>query len=247
MISSLSRTLIRYYVAEITGPAYYREDKRQEDTAYRRPVHWRNGKQAIPRKYARAALVSRMKIYGTSASANDLVEEIEECLEFARSEEKPTFDKDVQQRLMEEMVQELRHARLDDYGFERLVATLLTEQGAHDVRILSRSHEDEGADLVGTFLVSGVFPATVAVQAKHWRPDPPVGAEEVEQLIAGMEAQGSELGMVVTSGSVSEAAANRAKVYYERTGRKVDLVDGEQLAKLLIESGIGAWPDPDSA
>jgi hypothetical protein len=61
-----------FYVARVTGPARYLEDNVADDSAYRRPVEWLNEKQRIPRVLARAALLSRLKIQGTSAYAADL-------------------------------------------------------------------------------------------------------------------------------------------------------------------------------
>ena len=58
-----------FYVAEVKGAARFISDKQKEDSAYRRDVTWLNDKHPIPRRYAKAALVSRMKIHGTSASA----------------------------------------------------------------------------------------------------------------------------------------------------------------------------------
>jgi len=67
--------------------------------------------------------------------------------------------------------------------------------------------KDKGADLLATFLVAGAFQQVVAVQAKHWQPDPPVGPDVVQQLINGIEAESANLGMVITSGSISEEAS----------------------------------------
>src|SRR3982751_4424078 len=55
-----------FYVAQVSGDATHGNG---EHTLYRRPVKWLNDKQAIPRKIARAALQSRMKIQGTCADA----------------------------------------------------------------------------------------------------------------------------------------------------------------------------------
>ena len=44
--------------------------------------------------------------------------------------------------------------------------------------------------------------------------------------------------MVVTSGDFSEEATSRAEDYFDDEGIKIELVDGEQLAKLIIENGI---------
>ena len=88
--------------------------------------------------------------------------------------------------------------------------------------------------------MAGAFRQILAVQAKHWQPEPPVGKEVVEQLIRGIEAESANLGMIVTSGTVSEEAASLTEQYFEEKGIKIELVDGEQFAKLIVEHGIKA-------
>ncbi|QVW25635.1 restriction endonuclease [Pseudomonas hormoni] len=62
-----------------------------------------------------------------------------------------------------------------------------------------------------------------------------------EQLIDGIEAANANLGMVITSGTIAESAVKAAEEYAEATGIQIELVDGDQFAKLLIEQGIGKW------
>ena len=174
-----------FFVAEIGGPATYDPSKVEEDSAYRRAVHWLNGKKPIPRNLARAALLSRMKIQGTSANATDLLSDIKECLAFASNQVVPTFQADLQALLVGKVLGELRSGRIDSFGFERLIQTVMLRLEAKDVRIVPRS-QDKGADLVATFLAAGTFQLSVAIQAKHWQPDPPVGRDVVEQLIRGI-------------------------------------------------------------
>jgi predicted Mrr-cat superfamily restriction endonuclease len=226
-----------FYVAKIIGPATYDPAKADDDTSYRRPVEWLNKKKPISRQVARSALISRMKTQGTSAYATDLLEEIQECLSLAEKGQKPKFENDLQARLIREVLSELRGGRMESFGFERLIATVLTNLGAEEVRIIPRS-QDKGADLVAIFRVAGVFQQVVAVQAKHWRPEPPVGRDVVEQLIRGMEAESATLGMVVTSGSIGDDAVQAAEKYFEEKGIRIELVDGEQFAKLIVEHGI---------
>lgn len=226
-----------FYVAEIEGPAIYDTNKVTDDAAYRRPVKWRNGKKPIRRDLAKSALISRMKTQGTCAGATDLLDEIKECLQIASSGRAPTFQTDLQSRLIRETLNELRSGRMDSFGFEKLIQTVLTNLGAEDAKIVSRN-QDKGADVLATFRVAGAFSQIIAVQAKHWKPDPPVGKEVVEQLIAGIEAESANLGMVITSGAISDEAVNAAKKYFDETGIKIELVDGEQFAKLIVEHGI---------
>jgi restriction endonuclease Mrr len=227
----------QFYVAEVVGLPQYDKSKVAEDTAYRRAVRWLNGKQPIARQLARSALLARMKTQGTSADASDLVDEIEECLSLARQGATPTFELDLQARLIREVLAELRSGRIESFGFERLIRSLLLRLGADEAQVVPRS-SDKGADIVATFRVAGTFLQKVAVQAKHWQPDPPVGQHVVEQLIRGIEAENATLGMVITTGSISEEASEAAERYFTDRGVRIELVDGEQFAKLIVEHGL---------
>jgi predicted Mrr-cat superfamily restriction endonuclease len=226
-----------FFVAEVSGPPTYDRNKVDDDSAYRRAAKWLNGKKSIPRQLARSALISRMKTQGTSAGATDVLDEIKECLSLAEEGKEPTFHGDLQSRLVREVLSELRSGRMESFGFERLIQTVLQGLGAQEVRIVPRS-QDKGADLVAMFRVAGAFQQIIAVQAKHWRPEPPVGGEVVQQLIRGMEAESATLGMVITSGTIAEDARQAAEQYFEEEGLRIELVDGEQFAKLIVEHGI---------
>lgn len=226
-----------FFVAEVSGPATYDPAKVNDDSAYRRAVRWLNDGKPISRQLARSALLSRMKTQGTCTDATDLLDEIKECLALARSGQAPTFQSDLQARLVHAVLTELRSGRIDSFGFERLIATVLRGLGAQEVRIVPRS-QDRGADLVAMFRVAGAFQLVVAVQAKHWQPEPPVSRKVVEQLIRGIEAESANLGMVVTSGSISDDAVRAAERYFEEKGIRIELLDGEQFAKLMVEHGI---------
>ena len=226
-----------FYVAEVSGPATYDESKVEEDTAYRRKVNWLNDKKSIPRVFAKSALISRMKSQGTCAYASDLLSQIKECIEIAKTGSKPTFQGDLQSRLVRETLDEIRSGRMDSFGFENLIHDVLVGLGADEARVIPRS-QDKGADIVATFKVAGAFRQVLAVQAKHWQPEPPVGKDVVEQLIRGIEAESANLGMIVTSGTLSEEAVSFAEQFFEDKGIRIELVDGEQFAKLIVEHGI---------
>jgi len=226
-----------FYVAEVSGPALYDESKVGEDTAYRRNVIWLNEKQSIPRSLAKSALISRMKTQGTCAYATDLLAQIKECLNLSQSGAAPTFQSDLQSRLIQETLDEIRSGRMDSFGFENLICDVLIGLGADEARVIPRS-QDKGADIIATFKVAGAFRQILAIQAKHWQPDPPVGKDVVEQLIKGIEAESANLGMIVTSGSISNDTISMAEQYFDDKGIKIELVDGEQFAKLIVEHGI---------
>lgn len=128
---------------------------------------------------------------------------------------------------------------MDSFGFEKLLATLLASLGATGVRIVARS-QDKGADIVAVFSLANTFNFRLAVQAKHYRPDPPVGPGVIDQLVAGMEAEQASLGWVATSGSFSAEALERKAEYEEQRGFQIELIDGDQLAAMIVEGGLHA-------
>lgn len=171
-----------FYVGQVSGKAKYDRRRVKEDTAYRRPVTWLNDKRGIPRSAARSALISRMKTQGTCAHATDLLDQIKECLEMAQAGEEPSFREDLQSRLVEQTLDELRCGRMDDFRFERFLESVLRGLGAVDTKIVPR-RMDKGIDIYATFLVAGAFRQVVGIQAKYWRPEPPVGAGVVRELV----------------------------------------------------------------
>jgi restriction endonuclease Mrr len=45
--------------------------------------------------------------------------------------------------------------------------------------------------------------------------------------------------MVITSGSISNDSYEAAQRYFDESGIRIELVDGQQFAKLIVENGIG--------
>lgn len=230
-----------FFVAQVTGNARYETSRVADDSAYCRSVRWLNVSAGVHRAIARAALQSRLKVQGTTANASDLISEIAECLDanLRPCQERPSFGSDLRARLIRETLAEIRGGRLDSFGFERLLAEVLRGTGGMSVRIVPRQH-DKGADLTAEFRLAGALRLRVAVQAKHYQPDPPVGRDVIEQLIAGMDAEEADLGIVATSGTFAPAAVDYAQEVLQSGQRRVELVDGEQLAAIIVDCGLGA-------
>jgi restriction endonuclease Mrr len=168
-----------------------------------------------------------------------LIADIEDAMAIASTDEMPSFGRDLRARLIEQARAEMASGRMDSYGFEGLVATVLRSLGAQDVRIIGRSI-DLGVDIVATFSVAETFPIQIGVQAKHFRPEPPVSASVVDQLATGMQAEAIRFGWIATSGSFSPEAISRKAEVEEELGLLIELVDGEQLAALVVEGGLRA-------
>jgi hypothetical protein len=103
-------------------------------------------------------------------------------------------------------------------------------------------------------LVSAVFVASFSAGCSGSSPNPtsPSSAGNSLDLMASQlpgtwelvsiqpagEAEQASLGMVITTGTIGEDAIERAKQYNEEKGIPIELVDGEQFAKLIVEHGI---------
>jgi restriction endonuclease Mrr len=114
---------------------------------------------------------------------------------------------------------------------------LLKSLGSDKVKIVPRNL-DKGVDILADFSLAHTFKFTLGVQAKHYQPEPPVGPQEIDQLASGMEAEGVSFGWFVTSGTFSKEASDRKAEIEEKQGVKMELIDGEQLAALIIEAGL---------
>lgn len=229
----------QFYVAQVTGAALYDPSKVVDDSAYRRPVIWLNEGRGIPRSLARAALQSRMKVQGSTADASDLVAEIGECIELANvpTGQRPSFGKDLRASLVAQTLEELRRGRLESYGFEHIVAALLRATGGDAVEVIPRKL-DKGADIVATFTVAGAIQLRVAVQVKHYTAREPIGRAVVQQLLDGMEAEQADIGIVASSGVFADDATEFAEELAEG-GKRIELIDGEQLAAMIVDCGLG--------
>jgi len=232
-----------FYVAKVTGDARYEPEKVEDDTAHRRSVKWLNDKEPIPRGTARSALQSRMKARQTCVEATDLIPEIQDALEAAQSGGEASFDTDLREKLVNDTLEELRRGRLDSYDFEELVKAVLQSLGEENVTIIPRS-KDQGADVTALFTVADTFSFMVAAQAKHYneqyKKNPEVPPNYVEQLRDGMDAEGSTLGWLVTSGTFSTEAEERRDEIEKDSAYEIQLVDGEQFAALIVDGDLRA-------
>ena len=230
-----------FHIARVTGEPTWDETKVEEDTAFRRTVEWLTD-EAIPREAASAALQQRMKTQGTTATAGEFVGELISLLRMRADGDTPTFESDLRARLIEVALDRLRHGMMNDWSFEALLRDLMVRQGAHPVTIVPR-RSDVGIDIIASFPIAGLLRTMVGVQAKHWRPEPPVGPNTVDQLARGMElTSGIDRGIVATTGTVSDEARERAEELLNTKGLVIEFLEGEQIAALLIEQGV---PLPD--
>jgi restriction system protein len=154
------------------------------------------------------------------------------------------------EELIEESYSELRDAladeilqqvkELSDKFFERLVVQLLVAMG------YGGSIEDAGKAVgrSGDGGIDGVIKEdklgldVVVVQAKRWTTNQ-VGRPDVQSFAGSMEAYRANKGVFITTSTFSQPA----KDYVNQIQRKIVLVDGPDLANLMIDhdTGVSAY------
>ena len=229
-----------FYLAQVTGPAYYDANEVKSDTAYRRPVKWLNNGKSIRRELAPSRLRSRMKIQQTCVIATDLLDDIFVSLREATrgksgSDKFEVFDRDVREKLIPVVVKRLREGFLDDFAFEALVARVLKMYGAVDAEIVAR-RLDKGVDIRVLFpIADGLSEVRVAVQVKHHSGE--TDHHAIDQLIKGMQEEDYKVGWVISSGSFTQKTEHYAEKLAEQ-GFNLRLIDGEELSLMMLKKGF---------
>ncbi len=121
--------------------------------------------------------------------------------------------------------------------FERLVVRLLVAMGyggslADAGQAIGRSG-DEGID--GIIKEDKLGLDVVCIQAKRWNSNS-VGREAVQAFAGSMEGYRARKGVFITTATFTKGAIE----YVKQIERRIVLIDGEQLAELMIDHGIGA-------
>jgi restriction system protein len=140
------------------------------------------------------------------------------------------------QTIKHNLAQELleRTKKCSPSFFERLVVELLVSMGYggsfEDAQTVGRSG-DGGID--GIIKEDKLGLDVVYVQAKRW--EGTVGRPVVQAFSGSLDGQRAKKGVLITTSQFSL----EAKDYVSRIDKKIVLIDGEQLAQLMIDHGIG--------
>ena len=76
----------------------------------------------------------------------------------------------------------------------------------------------------------------IYVQAKRW--ENPISRPQIQAFVGALEGKRANKGIFITTSSFTDEATR----FPETIGKKVVLIDGETLAKLMIEHNVGVQP-----
>ncbi len=146
---------------------------------------------------------------------------------------------DAYQKIRDDLATELLSSvlRSSPGFFEKLVVELLSNMGyggsrREAARAVGQSG-DEGID--GIIDEDRLGLDSIYIQAKKWKEDNPVGRPEIQKFIGALHGQRAKKGIFITTSRFTDDAKN----YVKNIDTKVVLIDGNRLADLMIDYGVG--------
>ncbi|MDR3189420.1 MAG: restriction endonuclease [Prevotellaceae bacterium] len=164
---------------------------------------------------------------GASTQNNEQLKTPEEILD-------DTYQ-DIQKTLAQELLDKIQ--QLSPPSFERLVVDLLVKMGyggsVKDAGKTTGKTGDEGID--GIIKEDKLGLDIIYIQAKKWQQGNTVGRPEIQRFVGALAGQGAKKGIFITTSSFTKEALS----YIPRNETKIVLIDGLQLAQLMIDHNLG--------
>ena len=122
--------------------------------------------------------------------------------------------------------------------FEKLVVDLLVRMGYGGAfegagQVVGHSG-DEGID--GIIREDKLGFSNIYIQAKRWNLDASIGRPEIMKFVGALAGQGASKGLFITTAQFTKEACNYAN---KQLTTKIVLIDGQRLARLMIEYDVG--------
>ncbi len=122
--------------------------------------------------------------------------------------------------------------------FERAIVDLLVRMGyggsREDAGQVIGKHGDEGID--GIIKEDRLGLDIIYLQAKRW--DATIGRPEIQKFAGALDGQRAKKGIFITTSDFSREALD----YVSRIDKKIILLDGQTMARLMIDFGVGVTP-----
>lgn len=127
--------------------------------------------------------------------------------------------------------------QLSPQRFERLILDLLIamDYGGGDLAngLMTKASGDGGID--GIIHEDALGLDAVYIQAKRYAPENRVSRPDVQRFIGSLTGEGATKGVFVTTSDFSKDAQE----YLTRVQHRVVLINGQRLARLMIQHGVG--------
>lgn len=178
-----------------------------------------------------------LEFQNASRNENDVEEEnvVSETFDQTPEENLDIAYQRIRKSLASELLKNV--VELSPTFFERLVVELLVKMGyggsIKDAGKAIGKSGDEGID--GTIKEDKLGLDIIYIQAKRWKPGNAVGRPELHKFVGALAGQGAKKGIFITTSNFTKEALE----YTPKNETKIVLIDGEQLAQLMIDYNLG--------
>ena len=121
--------------------------------------------------------------------------------------------------------------------FERLILDLLSSMGYGGGDIangqMTKATGDGGID--GIINEDALGLDAVYIQAKRYAPENKISRPDIQRFVGSLTGEGATKGVFVTTSDFS----HEARVYLTKVQHRIVLINGQMLAKLMIQHGVG--------
>lgn len=154
----------------------------------------------------------------------------EKIEDYTPSERIDNAVREIENNLSNELINIL--FRVDPFRFEEIVADLLDKMGYGDLVVTQKS-KDGGIDAIVNEDKFGLD--KILVQAKRYASDNVVNEKPIREFIGTLGANKVQKGIFITTSKFSDKAIETIK----NCDKKIVMITGEELTKLMIEYNIG--------
>jgi len=124
-------------------------------------------------------------------------------------------------------------------GFEQLVLRLLRAMGYGELGSIEQTSASGDAGVDGIISQDPLGLDRIYIQAKRYAEDKPIERPRIHEFAGALLGKQGDRGVFITTSRFTTGARQEA----ERINARIELIDGERLARLLVAYGVGVQTD----
>ncbi len=128
-----------------------------------------------------------------------------------------------------------RARNLSPTGFEELVLRLLGAMGYGRAGSIERTSASGDAGVDGIISQDPLGLDRIYMQAKRYAAERVINRPKIHEFAGALMGKQGDRGVYITTSTFSDGARQEA----DRLGARIELIDGSQLAALLLKYGVG--------
>lgn len=179
--------------------------------------------------------------YATTSSGTEKKQTAKVIEEFEDSKQTPTEQlENAYQTIVKDLAADLLQKVLEQSAqfFEHLVLDLLLKMGyggsLSDAGLVTKYSHDDGID--GIIKEDKLGLDKIYIQAKRYNTANTIVKPQIQQFVGALDEQKASKGVFITTSSYSSEARKYAE---EKASKKIVLIDGQELARYMIEYNVG--------